>query len=183
MRLYLIRHSQPSIAPGICYGSTDLPVAQEMLAHTLTSLLTTLPPTIRLVSSPLRRCADLAVSLRDARVGTVLTLDARLAEMHFGSWELRDWDDIPREEIDAWNADTVSYHPGGGESVLQMAQRIHSFYTDCLAFENDCAVICHAGSIRLMLAAHQGLSPEEMARYAAQNSVKIAYGGMTVLDC
>jgi len=34
-----------------------------------------------------------------------------------------------------------------------------------------------------MLAAHRGMSPAEMARYAAQNSVKIAYGEMIVLDC
>ena len=33
-----------------------------------------------------------------------LTVDSRLAEMHFGQWEGVAWNDIPRHELDAWAA-------------------------------------------------------------------------------
>lgn len=183
MHLYLVRHPLPTIAPGICYGSTDIAADPEMQAQLLSRLLTTLPKNIPLFASPLRRCADLAVSLRDALGNASMTLDERLVEMHFGSWEMRSWDDIPRSEIDSWDQDTVGYRPGGGESVLQMAQRVKAFYDDCIGLKKDGAVICHAGTIRLLLAAHRGLNLIEMAQYAAQNPIKIAYGEMIILDC
>jgi len=182
MRLYLVRHPQPVIAPGVCYGSTDLIADPEMQAQLLIRLRTSLPENVVLFSSPLRRCADFAVSLRDALDRVALTLDERLAEMHFGSWEMRTWEDISRSEIDAWDRDMVGYRPGGGESVLQMAQRVKAFYDDCIVLPHDCAVICHAGTIRLLLAAQRGLTVPEMARYAAQTPIRIAYGEMIALE-
>src|SRR4051812_46431241 len=105
MRLYLVRHPQPLITPGICYGRTDLTVDPVMQAHILQLLLTALPSNIPLFTSPLRRCADLATTLCDTIGSAPVTMDDRLMEMHFGSWEMRAWDDIAREEIDAWADD------------------------------------------------------------------------------
>ena len=172
MTLILVRHPQPLVAPGICYGSTDLAVAPEQLEQTLAMLR--LPSDLPIYSSPLRRCAELA-----ARLTPSPHYDARLAEMHFGDWEMQPWDAIPRAAIDAWAADTVNYRPGGGESVLQMAQRISAFHT---ALQGQSAiVVCHAGAIRLLTACHAGLAPAEMARQAAQSAHQIPYGSTLTL--
>jgi len=179
MPVILVRHPQPLVAAGICYGRTDLPVAPQEQANVLLSLSETLPKTATLFSSPLRRCAELAARLpQQAPI-----LDARLAEMDFGTWEMQAWDDIPRADIDAWAADLIEYHPGGGESVLQMAARVQAFYTDLQRQQGADAsvIICHAGTIRLLCAFHAGLSLRDAALHAAQTPHKIAYGASLIL--
>lgn len=179
MRLILLRHPQPLVAPGLCYGSTDLALAPGELARVLAAVAPTLGPGLALFSSPLRRCAELAAALPCGAPA----FDARLVEIDFGAWEMRRWDAIPRAEIDAWAADVVAYRPGGGESVLQMAARVASFHDDLLrANHNAALVVCHAGTMRLLAARHAGLSLQQMAMKAAAAPHRIGYGECLVLD-
>jgi alpha-ribazole phosphatase len=179
MRLILVRHPQPLVAPGVCYGSTDLPVAADEQARILALLSASLARSAPLFSSPLQRCAGLA-ALLDC---TSLTCDPRLAEMDFGAWEMRTWDHIPKAEIDAWAEDPIHYRPGGGESVLQMAARVAAFYEEVRRLpDEEAIVICHAGTIRLLSACHSGLPLPETALRAVQTPHKIAYGESVVLD-
>ena len=175
MRLILVRHPQPLVAQGTCYGRTDLDIAPEQLEQTLAALH--LPAGLTLYSSPLRRCAQLA-----ARLHATPILDERLVEIDFGTWEMQPWDAIPRADIDAWAADMANYQPGGGESVLQMAERIAAFHADLQRQQIEAAIIiCHAGAMRLLYACHEGLAPMEMALKAAQHAHQIPYGGMSIL--
>jgi alpha-ribazole phosphatase len=181
MRLHLVRHLRPDIADGLCYGGSDVAAAGDDQAYT--RLLAALPRRVPLYSSPLRRCADLADTLASALDCGLPIVDPRLAEMHFGDWEMRAWDDIPREEIDAWTADLVAYHPGGGDSVLQVAQRVQAFRDELLKREaEEAIVICHAGTIRLLSAAARGLGVEQIALSAAQQAHAIAYGSITLVE-
>lgn len=184
MRLYLVRHPKPLVAADTCYGCTDLTVSAEERARVLSSLRSTLPEQKPIFCSPLQRCVVLADSLVDALRSEPVIHDARLVEMNFGSWEMRAWDDIPRTEVDAWADDLVQYRPGGGENVLQMAQRVRAFHDDLMQSRRDCAiVVCHAGTIRLLLACQHTLAPAEMALCAARMPHTIAYGELMVLDC
>lgn len=183
MKLILVRHPAPDIASGICYGSSDVAVAPHILAAAHASLLASLPANLPVYSSPLWRCAGLAQALARDLPASQFIQDARLAEMDFGDWELRAWQDIDRLDIDAWAADLAHYRPGGGESVLAMVTRIQSFLTDLLREQHAAAiVICHAGSIRLLLALQAGLSLEETAVLAASGSHQIAYGAALTVD-
>jgi alpha-ribazole phosphatase len=174
MKLILVRHPQPLVAPGVCYGSTDLAIAPGQLEQALATLR--LPADMPLYSSPLRRCAELA-----ARLTPSPRYDSRLVEMHFGAWEMQPWDSIPRAHIDAWAADMVHYRPGGGESVLQMAERIAAFYMDLQRQHAEAIIICHAGAMRLLSARHAGLAPAAMALQAAQAAHQIPYGAIVTL--
>lgn len=181
MRLYLVRHLKPLVADavcGVCYGSSDLPVDPHLHAEALPALRAQLPSGVPVFSSPLLRCASLARALsNDVR------LDARLAELDFGAWEMQRWDAIARAEIDAWAADVARYRPGGGESVFDMALRIGAFYDELLAQRLPAAVlVCHAGAIRLLAARVRGLNPAGMAREAAARPHAIAYGEVVVLE-
>jgi alpha-ribazole phosphatase len=182
MRLYLVRHPPVDIAGGLCYGSSDVAAVSDH--HLGAQLLATLPRQTRIFSSPLKRCTDLASALAIALGNEPPLLDERLAEMHFGDWEMRAWDDIPRNEVDAWADDLINYGPGGGESVLQVAQRVRAF-RDSLATlgVEDAIVICHAGTIRLLLAGERGLTLEETALFAAQRPHAIGYGEVIALEC
>jgi alpha-ribazole phosphatase len=183
MRLYLVRHPKPQVAADVCYGSTDLAVAEQELRRALFSLLPDLPQGVPLFSSPLQRCAELADRIAAAYGGAAVTYDARLAEMHFGAWELRPWRDIARAEIDAWADDLIGYRPGGGENVLQMAQRVRAFHDDVMRLPLESAiVVCHAGTIRLLLACRRALPLAGMALYAAQMRHQINYGEVIRVD-
>lgn len=184
MRLYLVRHPKPLVAAGTCYGGNDLAVPAEEQARVLSALCATLPEREPVFCSPLQRCAVLADRLADALHAGPAIHDARLAEMSFGSWEMRAWEQIPRAEIDAWADDLVHYRPGGGENVLQAAQRVRAFHDDLKQSRRECAiVICHAGTMRLMMACQHGLPHAEMALRAARLPHTIAYGELIVLDC
>lgn len=179
MRLILVRHPQPQVTPGICYGSSDLPPAPDDVARVHAALLASasIPANTPLYSSPLQRCAALAHRLGSPR------LDARLAEMDFGAWELRSWDDIARAEVDAWAADLVHYRPGGGENVLQVAARVAAFRAELLRQPHaQATIICHAGTIRLLTALQAGLPLHETALRAAALPHKIAYGEAVILE-
>lgn len=186
MRIYLIRHPRPEVGPGICYGRSDLTVSSQEQAQVLAALLPqlqALPLATPIFSSPLTRCATLARQLSVARGGVAPQFDARLAEMDFGDWEMRAWDAIARDEIDAWAADLTGYCPGGGESVLQMAVRVRAFHADLARLPLECViVVCHAGSIRLSLACRPGRSIDDIAAVAAGSAHQIAYGAHCVLD-
>lgn len=184
MRLYLVRHGRPDVAQGICYGGTDLTVVPQEHARVVAALLPLLPEQAPVFSSPLRRCSELATRLAASRRSGSVNYDARLAEMHFGEWEMRAWDDIPRTEIDAWAGDVAAYHPGGGECVLQVAQRVRSFHDELQLQNHESAVVvCHAGTIRLLATCQQLATPMEMALNAARTRHAIAYGELVIVDC
>lgn len=183
MRLILVRHPMPDAASGLCYGSSDVAVAPHILAAARASLRASLPPHLPLYTSPLSRCATLAASLASDLATSQLTHDARLVEMDFGNWELRAWQDIERDHIDAWVADLAHYRPGGGENVLAMATRIRSFLDELLREQHAAVIIiCHAGTIRLLSALQAGLPLAETALLAASSAHKIAYGATVTLD-
>ena len=118
---YLVRHPQPDVAPGLCYGASDVPVAgRRARARARGADGARAAGRPARLASPLQRCARLAERLAAAP----RALDARLAEMDFGAWELRRWDAIPRAEVDAWAADLLHYRPGGAENVLDVARRV-----------------------------------------------------------
>ena len=149
--LYLIRHTAPAIAPGICYGQLDMDLA-DSFDEEAERVLNWLPPVQLILTSPLLRARRLATQLASAQ-HCELRCDARLMEMHFGVWEGRAWELIPRDEIDAWAADVPGYAPPGGESALQLMQRVQRFMLDtaCLP-QQRIALVAHGGSIRALLA-------------------------------
>lgn len=184
MRLYLVRHPQPVVAAGVCYGASDLPVTSEECGRVCDTLLAQLPRDTPLFSSPLRRCAELAELLANALDNRPPTYDQRLVEMHFGQWEMQRWESLPRAEIDAWASDLAYYRPGNGESVVQVAQRVQAFVDQLLALQIPQAIIvAHAGTMRLLDARQAGLSLEETARRAAQTENRIGYGELLIIEC
>lgn len=179
MRLILIRHPQPQAEPGLCYGGTDLPALPGEPERVLAALNAgaVIPPGTPVYSSPLRRCAALASLLG------IPIYDERLRELHFGDWEMRRWNDIPHHDVDAWAADMTHYRPGGGESAADAAQRVLAFRADLLRQPHQAAaIVCHAGTIRLLSAHEPGMSAAETALRAARAAHRIAYGEVVVME-
>jgi alpha-ribazole phosphatase len=180
VKLHLVRHPRPDVDAGCCYGASDVPVSDTELARVHAALHAAgLPGTLPVYASPLQRCARLAARLQPAGV----RFDARLAEMNFGAWELRAWSDIPRADVDAWAADLLDHRPGGAESVREVARRVAGF-VDALRTGgvDDALLICHAGTMRLLLAMQSGLPLEQAALQAAATPHRIGYGEILALE-
>lgn len=119
--IYLIRHTTPAVAKGICYGQTDLDVS-ESFSEEAAVIRQHLPSGIWAVhSSPLRRCAMLAQHLFPDHA---ICWQDELKEVHCGEWEMQVWDELPREELDLWMADFVNIRIPGGESYLDLQARV-----------------------------------------------------------
>ncbi len=169
MKLWLVRHAQPLVAPGICYGRLDLAADAAATADCARRLALALPAGIRVSASPLQRCAQLAEALQALRPDLAFHTDARLQEMNFGRWEGRAWRDIAPAELQAWTDDFPDYTVGStGESVSAFMARVGAAF-DALARaaeppENATLWITHAGVIRAAELLAQGICHIDHAR-------------------
>lgn len=159
MRLWLVRHPQVLLAPGICYGASDVPADPAHTAQCATRLARQLPHGLAGACSPLVRCRGLADALAALRPDLHCTSDARLAEMDFGHWEGQHWDGIGRAAMNAWTEDFVQHRPGDGESVGGFVARVASALQTVTATAGPQALwITHAGVIKAVrwLLANEG---------------------------
>jgi probable phosphoglycerate mutase len=89
------------------------------------------------------------------RIGLEPRLDSRLREANRGEWEGRRFIDIAREDPDrygAWMRAGESFRFPGGESLREQMDRVGAAVDDIRRSEElPALVICHGGSIRVML--------------------------------
>lgn len=157
MKLWLVRHAPVLLAPGSCYGALDVPADAQATAQAAQALAAALPPGMRVSTSPLQRCEQLAQALYGLRPDLTLQSDARLREMDFGAWEGRAWNTIVQNEFDAWTTDFANHAVGGnGETVRSVMARVGAAF-DALPRDADAAWITHAGIIRATLLLAQGI--------------------------
>lgn len=157
MTLWLVRHAQPLIEPGICYGQLDVKADLLETQKCAEMLKKVLPAGACIVTSPLQRCELLTPVLIALQPDLMVKKDTRLQEMHFGDWEGRAWADIDPDELAAWTADFAHYRAGGtGESVAQFMARVASAF-DELDPTKDTLWITHAGVIRAATLIAQGI--------------------------
>ena len=161
MALTLLRHGEPEIATGTCYGQSDV-TTRPLDNGRLSALMNALPGSFaRIDSSPLTRCTALAEWLA-VHFDLPVHADPRLMEIDFGNWEMQAWAAIPRSEIDAWAQDVEGARPHGGESVAQMTERVRAYLRDAAGFDGDILAITHLGVVRCVAAALGRPNPFEL---------------------
>lgn len=165
MRTFLIRHPKPAVAEGVCYGRSDLGLADDPVARAA-ALHPLLPADTPLYTSPLRRCLELARELHAEPV-----IDERLMEMHFGAWEMRRWEDIPRHEIDAWAADPLGFAPPGGESATALRARVATLLRE---LPHTAVLVAHGGVLRACVA--------ELVGVAEWHTLHFDYGAISLIE-
>lgn len=151
MTLWVVRHAQPLVAPGICYGALDLPAEPEATTRAANTLAQELPPGAEVHVSVLQRCELLAQCLRGLRPDLTFKPEPRLVEMHFGMFEGVAWADIAKEAMDAWTDDFWAHRFGGQESVAEFMARVAQVWDACLparAAGQAQVWITHAGVAR-----------------------------------
>ena len=150
MDIYLVRHTKTDTEKGLCYGQSDVPLADSFgdEALQLQQKLPELHEDCKVFSSPLSRCLQLA-----ERFSETVTTDARLLEIHFGDWENSHFDAIEADSLRHWTENFVHAAPPNGESFTDLCRRAGRFWQDLLSTETEqVLIITHAGVIRALLA-------------------------------
>lgn len=150
MDTYLIRHTRINVESGICYGQSDVDLCSSFPEESK-KVLSKLPVSVEdsvIYSSPLRRCYKLAKELTDEKV----QCDDRLKELDFGDWELEKWEEIETEKLQEWMDDFVNVNCPGGESYLELTERVTEWWEETIKKDHEpVVVITHAGVIRSLL--------------------------------
>lgn len=174
MKLVVIRHTSVAVLSGICYGQSDVAVAdsfnqeKEKTAAKIQSLNFD-----AIYSSPLKRCKLLAEGLFEKEK---IIFDERLKELNFGDWELQSWDDIyaePKGKV--WMDNYQTLPTLNGESYPEMVARIRVFFEELKSLNiENVAIVAHAGVIRIFKSIIDNQPIDELFK-----TFKAEYGSVT----
>jgi alpha-ribazole phosphatase len=155
MEIYLVRHTNVEVPFGTCYGWSDVSLTDDFLkdAQIITD---SLPKQIdKVYSSPLLRCKSLAFLINPH-----YTIDDRLKELNFGDWEMKNWNQVSKNEL--WFSNYVDCCPPSGESFRQLFNRACETLEEIIRSEHRIIVlVTHGGIIRALIAKILGLSLEQ----------------------
>ncbi len=166
--LIFVRHGQSQANLDLVFaGHTDTPLTTLGVrqAENTAAFLHDYPIE-RIYASDLSRAMQTAEpTARDH--GLSIIPDSEMREIFAGNWEGRPYESLRDEygnDYETWIRDCGHAHPDGGESVVQLSQRIYAEF-DRIAAENRgrcVAVFSHATPIRLLCARWHGIAVEEL---------------------
>ncbi|MBP1619084.1 MAG: cobC [Bacteroidetes bacterium] len=146
MKLTIVRHTSVDCKPNVCYGQTDVDVAETFIDEAQNVCLQLENYVFDAVfSSPLQRCTKLA-----GYCGYDQPIhDKRLMELDFGDWEGIPWDQISDPKLEDWYADWINLPATNGESFAEQLERVRNFLDELKSgSQNQVLVFTHAGVIR-----------------------------------
>lgn len=153
--IHFIRHTQPLIPSGICYGQLDCDVGADYASQSarLTRYFND-KQTDAIYSSPLLRCARLAQELANAHVANNVIYNNDFKEIDFGDWEGKSWDCIPRTKIEEWNENRLHFQFPNGETPNSFNIRVMRAWfklIESVKKDEQIILVTHAGVIRSIL--------------------------------
>jgi len=171
MRLLLIRHGETVWnAEGRFQGQTDVALSPrgEQQAAALARVIESEAVDV-FYASDLQRAWQTALILADA-LGVPLHQEARLREMAFGRWEGLTYTELQQCDADrlaAWQADPSRTAPPGGETLLQITERVNAALQTILATEHAhrVALVAHSGPLRVLLCLALGFDVRSYWRF------------------
>jgi alpha-ribazole phosphatase len=168
-RLLIVRHGQTDWNIERRFqGQTDIPLNAAGLtqARAIAQHLSNEKPTA-ILSSDLRRAWKTAEMIQEVLCRNdryPLIPEPRLREMCFGEWEGLVYEEIQArqpQQLMRWETDLVNTAPPGGETLLEVAERVGAVYKELVLSYPDktLMVVGHGGSLQLMIANAVGISP------------------------
>lgn len=174
MKIYMARHGQTqwNAENKIC-GRTDLPLTElgrqqaEKLADNAADKNIGL-----IVVSPMIRAKQTAQAVAD-RYNLPMVIDERLIEQDFGIYEGMD---RGTPGFLAGKRQFCAKHPGG-ESMMQVAQRVYNRLDDIRKnhFDKNVLVVCHTGVCRVARTYFEDIENEVFSTYSPDNASLVEY--------
>lgn len=175
MKVYLVRHTSVDVAPGTCYGQTDVPLRasfQEEAEACKKALQDMGMRFSRIYTSPLSRCTHLAAYCGFPEAER----DERLKEMNMGEWEMQRFEEITDPRIQEWYDDYLRVRTTGGESFMDVLARVSDFLDHLDRTSGPALVFAHGG-VLVAAQVYAGKVKLEDAMKALP-----PYGGMVEID-
>ena len=149
MEIYFIRHTSVAVPKGTCYGKTDVKLS-DTFEQEASCTKKNMEGIVfdKAYTSPLTRAVRLASFCGFPEAER----DARLAELDFGEWEMKNYDDLYQNDprFVVWSNNYISESVPDGESVMDQYRRVQSFIESVKALNyNRIAVFCHGGILAL----------------------------------
>jgi len=178
INIYLLRHGKTVGEPAL-YGHTDIEVATDKQTEICRSLLEQEFSFSALQTSPLRRCHDLAKLIHANRPELELIVSAGWKETHFG-----DLDGVPFAKaksswplLDAFWQDPKQNPLPNSEALSDFYSRISTTWDEfARTVDKDTLIVCHGGTIRMILARLLAL---DWANAALYSTLSIAHQSLT----
>ncbi len=156
-RLHLLRHGQvEGFAQKRYNGQADVALTQlgEQQSTAFGERFQSLELTA-IYSSDLSRCRTAAEQIA-LRQQVEPVCQKQLRELHIGTWEGQTWQQLQQQDPELWQArldDVVNVAPPGGETLLQLAQRVLPAMKKIIAAHpgGELVVVGHGGVNRVIL--------------------------------
>ncbi len=161
MEIFFVRHTRVNVPSGICYGSTDVEVAESFNeeAHVVKTELDNYSFD-KVYSSPMNRAKKLASYCGYSNA----IIDSRISEFDFGDWELKSYNELymSDQHFRKWCDDYINTQAPNGESLNNQIRRVESFISDVshLGIKRACA-FCHGGVLAIALGLSQGIKMKD----------------------
>jgi len=167
--LIIVRHGRTEAnASGLLLGRRLDPGLDELGQRQAAALASALPDAARVISSPLQRTRETASAF-----GRPVEIDDRWIELDYGELDGTPLRDVPADVWAAWRADP-SLSPGGGESLVDLGERVRAASADLVdeAGSSDVIVVTHVSPVKAALAWALGVGDEVSWRaYVAPASI------------
>ncbi|MBI5188063.1 MAG: histidine phosphatase family protein [Nitrospirae bacterium] len=143
------------------------------------------PPNLRTSALSAVYCSDLSRAIKSAEIiaepqSLKPIVVPSLRERNFGLWEGMSFDEIKGkypEEFDAWANNPLRYSPIGGESTLEVRDRVIAALDRILDENYICIVIvAHGGVNRIILCHILGMPLENIFR------IEQDYGALNIIE-
>ncbi|NVD06565.1 alpha-ribazole phosphatase [Vibrio sp. JPW-9-11-11] len=154
VNVYLLRHGKTVGAPAL-YGHSDVGVSPLTQAKICQALQTESLIFQQMQTSPLKRCRELAQTLLDTKPSLSLEIVPAWQEMAFGQFDGVPFDSLKQQwpQLEAFWQNPASNTLPGGESLEGFYQRVsEQWQTLTQRIEQDTLIVCHGGTIRMILA-------------------------------
>lgn len=176
----LVRHGATSWSGRRYCGRSDPPLsaAGRMAAVSLAAALApTLPPDVRIVTSPARRAHQTATALAAAARVDDIEVDEGWREADFGVCEGRTFEELTALEPDLADAlargDTDIDWPGG-ETAAELRGRIAAAWTAIVTGGRPAVVVSHGGALRHAMALARSLPVNAVGLLEPASAVRVA---------
>jgi alpha-ribazole phosphatase len=181
-RIYLVRHGEIAGNEVFRYnGQADVPLTPSglgqyrLLAERLRDRRVS-----ACYSSDLDRCAR-GADILCAKSGIKPVLRKELREISFGTWEGMTWTELEEKYPKEWRArlaDLVNYRVPGGESLLDLSNRVMPLITEIANryTGEEVLVVAHGGVNRVILLNAVGAPLSSMFR------IEQDYGCLNIID-
>ena len=180
--VYFVRHGQTvwNVENKIC-GATDIELTalgHEQAIETGKKILEKKIEADVILYSPLVRAKDTALHISEI-TGIPAKEEMRLKEQNFGKYE-----STPRHGDESTARDGAKFREAkkqfveryeGGESMLQLAQRVYNLLDEVKASGKTCILVAHNGIARVVQSYFYEMTNEEYAAFGVDNCAILQY--------